>query len=59
MKGKERNVKEESKKLAWLACSRDAETEFKKSLPKYHMTSLMRTLRYKPDEHKGREAKII
>ena len=26
---------------------------------KYHMTSLMRTLRYKTDEHKGREVKII
>ena len=27
---------------------------------KYHMTSLiMRTLRYKTDEHKGKEAKII
>ena len=26
---------------------------------KYHMTSLMRSLRYKTDEHKGTEAKII
>ena len=26
---------------------------------KYHMTSLMWNLRYKTDEHKGREAKII
>ena len=26
---------------------------------KYHMTSLMRNLRYKTEEHKGREAKII
>ena len=25
---------------------------------KYHMTSLVRNLRYKTDEHKGREAKI-
>ena len=29
------------------------------SYDKYHMTSLMRILRDKTDEHKGREAKII